>query len=82
LQSRFYSEDISVGNLRYIKAAMLYSIRIQETELERESSAWPTAVVDVDGVRNYSPTLAGRLAASTSQPMDQLVEAILSVVRR
>lgn len=44
--SRFsFGERISVGNLRYIKAALLYSIRIQETELDRKSSEWPTSVV-------------------------------------
>ncbi len=214
-----YRERVSIGNLRYVKAALLYSIQVQVTELERRSVQWPSAIIDgvrariqplqnhadaipyapcdlyselrldftatdsaeggwdvfichasedkeafvrplslalreaglrvwydeitlslgdsllrsidrglarsrygivvlspsffakdwpqreldglvsqevngrkvvlplwhniaVDGVRKYSPTLAGRLAASTSQPMDQLVEAILSIVRR
>lgn len=37
--------------------------------------------IDAAGVRTYSPTLADRVAASTSQSMNQLVAAVLSVVR-
>ena len=37
--------------------------------------------IDAAGVRAYSPTLADRIAASTSQPVEQLVAAVLSVVR-
>jgi hypothetical protein len=37
--------------------------------------------VDAVGVRRYSPTLADRIAASTSQPMEELVAGVLSVVR-
>lgn len=53
------SEWISVGNLRYIKAALLYSIRIQETNFEQKSSEWPTSVIEairarVQPLRNHA----------------------------
>jgi len=37
--------------------------------------------IDAAGVRAYSPTLADRVAASTSESMNRLVAAVLSVVR-
>ena len=37
--------------------------------------------IDAAGVRAYSPTLADRVAASTSQSMTKLVATVLSVVR-
>lgn len=37
--------------------------------------------IDLAGVRGYSPTLADRVAGLTSQPMNELVASVLSVVR-
>lgn len=71
--SRFsFGEKISVGNLRYIKAGLLYSIRIQETELDRKSSEWPTSVVE--SVRARIQPLRNRADDIEYDPSDLLSE--------
>jgi len=41
-----FMEGLSIGSLRYIKAALLYWINVKEAERERQSSHWPASVTN------------------------------------
>lgn len=62
IQRSPFRESISVGNLRYIKAALLYSIGIEKAKFEGKSSDWPTAVLDavqarIQPLQNHADTI-------------------------
>ena len=74
-----FISGISIARFRYIKAALLYRIRLRDAEIEQRAAvAWPSTIVDV--LRASIQPLRDLTASISQPPSDLLTELRLDSV--